>query len=718
MTNDEIRMTKQVLTSRAACLAVFVIAFFITIIATCQANTLAMLSVLAFDGVCAFLWIGCACVLGCSLLGFFRFRAHPLLMIATGGGIGLGIFSLLGLCLGLAGVLNRPVAMLLPIGSVLLGIIVLIRRMGHDKQIDASPLRAWLAKPAGFSWLWIIPVIAFAMVCVSASILPGVLWKPFDPAPYDVTSYHLQVPREWYEAGRIVPLHHNMFSYFPFNVEMQFLLLMHVMGGPWVAMYACQYVCAGYYLLFVLAVAGAVADKGEPRTSNLEPRTSKEREKNLTQSKKPLASNEDVSSLQRSVFDVRCSLYAFPGPVIGASIAAVVPWSMMLAGTGYVESALMLYTALAIAWAMMSIPNSARTEPSGSAAGPSPSPFIKPLILTGILAGFAAGVKITAIPMLLIVLPTAVFFVVMFRRPAELPVRRLLIGCAVCVIAGSVVVSPWLIRNFIWAGNPIWPLAMNMLGRDHFSPEQVHRFITAHSPRPDQHSVGAHLGVFWTDVLKHWQYGYVLLPAGLLALLVRLKDRQTWLLLITGLSVFVVWIGFTHLLARFLVMLIPIAGIAIGRVRWGKLWTAGVVLLLVATGLSWVNFVPELLKQSNVPRDQSLFGLVDLSGFLSQEISEARQKQMDVGLVGDAQAFLYQIPMSRLHYSTVFDLPADASDPVEAWAGKDAVHNTNYWLVVNTSEIERLNRTYERVPLLPAKWAGQYPHTFFVREQK
>ena len=55
------------------------------------------------------------------------------------------------------------------------------------------------------------------------------------PSGYDVVEYHLQVPREWLELGRITPLHHNVFSFFPFNVEDSqiTLLAMNLHAGPW-----------------------------------------------------------------------------------------------------------------------------------------------------------------------------------------------------------------------------------------------------------------------------------------------------------------------------------------------------------------------------------------------------------------------------------------------------------------------------------------------------
>ncbi len=99
----------------------------------------------------------------------------------------------------------------------------------------------WLAEPAGWGFAWIATAAVAGVVMLAAFFPPGVLWGD-EPNGYDVVEYHLQVPREWYEAGRIIPLHHNVFSYFPFNVEMQYLLAMDLHGawGPWAGMYLAQ----------------------------------------------------------------------------------------------------------------------------------------------------------------------------------------------------------------------------------------------------------------------------------------------------------------------------------------------------------------------------------------------------------------------------------------------------------------------------------------------
>jgi hypothetical protein len=674
-----------ILFSRLCLLCCGLLLFLLTAVQLYGSQTLVFLSVLFTDGAVAAAWIAGACALGWVILRRFKLDTNGALSLATAGGLGLGIFSLIGLGLGLLGWLDRPVAIAFPIVSLLFWIADYFQsrstpapRYAEEPGQDSN-LRQWLLTPAGASWLWLVPVVSLTIALMSASMMPGILWKPLDPHPYDVTGYHLLVPREWYEGGRIVPLEHNVYSFFEFNVEMQFLLLMHAMGGPWAAMYACQFVCVGYAGLMVLAVVGASAlQQGEHRTSNIEHPTSK----------------SEPCSVRRSMFDVRCSMFPFSS-ILAAALATTVPWVIMLAGVAYVESALMLYTALAIAWAMYAIRR--------------PDQLVRSLLLSGILAGFACGVKITAVPMLLLAVPVGTFTVLIIRRPIELPVKRVMLGCAALLLAGSVVVSPWLIRNCIWAGNPLFPVGMKALGRNHFDDVQVKRFHDAHSPTANLESFTAKINLLCRDVIGYWQFGYFILPAGLIACLLRWRDRQSWLIFVCGAFVLVVWIGFTHLLPRFLVMLIPIAAIAIGRVQWGRAWPAGVALLLVAAVLAWSKVIPELTRQPAV------IGVEDLSQLLPPELSAQRDGHMQIGLVGDAQAFLYQIPLSRMHYRAVFNLHTGTDDPVQAWLGTEPIGNPNWLLMINPTEIERLHDTYYGVPALPPDWAPHGSADFFVR---
>src|SRR5256714_7551625 len=191
-------------------------------------------------------------------------------------------------------------------------------------------------------WLLLVPVFSISTVC--AVLPPGLLWRD-EPNAYDVTEYHLQVPREWYEAGQIIPLHHNVFSYFPFNVEMHYLLAMHLCGGPWNGMYLAQLMHVSFIALTVLAIYALLVERSKPAA------------------------------------------------IVACAIAGATPWFSLLAPVAYNEGGLLLFGTLAIGLALRGLRESSAT---------------RWMILAGVMAGFACGSKLTAGPMILIPLPVIV----------------------------------------------------------------------------------------------------------------------------------------------------------------------------------------------------------------------------------------------------------------------------------------------------------------------
>ena len=170
---------------------------------------------------------------------------------------------------------------------------------------------------------------------------------PGDPSFYDVVEYHLQVPREWFEAGRIVPLPHNVFSFFPMNVEMHYLLAMHLSGGPWAGMYLAQLMHCAFIALFVAAVYAFALQIAKPLPA-----------------------------------------------IIGALAVATVPWVAQLAAVAYDEGGFLLFGTLAIAWAWLAVSEEEHRT--------------RRLIVAGAMAGFACGSKLTAVPEVLVALTVAI----------------------------------------------------------------------------------------------------------------------------------------------------------------------------------------------------------------------------------------------------------------------------------------------------------------------
>jgi len=215
----------------------------------------------ASDLLMLLLWLGSAMGFGSAIMkltGFHR-SLQGLLRIVTATAIGLGAMSLLVLVIGLYVGLNAPVAWaILAIGLATgawardLWLIFPTKESSGNDSADHS-----------YRWLGLLCAAALGLACVAALVPPGVLWGD-EPNGYDVVEYHLQVPREWYELGRIVPLQHNVFSYFPFNVEMHYLLAMALRGGPWSGMYLAQLMHVAFIAMTVLAVYALIAHRSKP----------------------------------------------------------------------------------------------------------------------------------------------------------------------------------------------------------------------------------------------------------------------------------------------------------------------------------------------------------------------------------------------------------------------------------------------------------------------
>lgn len=598
-----------------------------------------LLSDLLIEGFFAALWLISATLIGWLILarsGLCHPNLSKSLLFATAAALGLGLIGLLTLVLGLAGWLNRYSAAGMLICLALPQLILLLQgARSHDFK---SAIRSWLTKSIPAEWLLLLLTPFLAITLTGAMLPPGLLWKNSDdPHPYDVMEYHLQIPREWYEAGRILPLHHNAFSYFPMNAEMHDLLAMHLRGGPWDGMYLAQLTSAFFMCLAILAVYGICR----------------------------------TLLLSRGQASRRL-------PLLAAILAASTPWIMLLAPVAYVEAAMLLFATLSIGWTLIAFPVAEHR--------------VRRMAVAGALAGLACGVKYTAVPMTLLAVPICLFIF----RP------RLLASLAVYVLVGLAAFSPWLIRNAIWTGgNPIFPEGISLFGPAHFSPDQVDRWQQAHAPRPDQRTLPARLHAAADQILLDWRYGYLLIPLALLCAIFSWRQSETRLLFTLLLVTTLIWLFATHLQSRFFVSAIPFCALLIGLAPlWQRFWIALAILVGVSTLFSYVTLNQQLTPYLGP------FGITDFKPALPEAYVQLADKGRSIALVGQAQAFFYQIPMTRLSYRTVFDVnAAGASDPLAPWLGPNP--RPDQYLLVYPSELARFSQTYAHIPPPPPSLFGQ-----------
>ncbi|HEV8292533.1 MAG TPA: hypothetical protein VGP94_11450, partial [Tepidisphaeraceae bacterium] len=605
--------------SRASWIFIFSILFILIGALHAGEGWLSFFSLLIVDGGLAVLWIACASMLGLSILKFAPLAIPGSLRFATSAALGLGIYSLAALGLGLCGLLHRNTALALPIISVAAFAathVSMARNLSFSLLIQRA--ENWLNARATTWWVWIAPVSVLAAATVAAALPPVAMWlKSGDPHPYDVLEYHLQVPREWQETGQITPLKHNVYCFFPANVEMQYLLLMHIAGNAWKVMYTAQFLTIGYGVLSVIAIHAAA----------------------------------------------RALLPGSLLAVLAAAASATIPWLTMLSSVAYNEVGMILYITLAIAWIVVGLQNSSHRVLS--------------FAIAGAMTGFACGAKYTAVPIAAVLFLLILFFP---RRVfhCDLSAGALLTGCAVFALTTALTFSPWLLRNWRWAGNPVFPEAMSVFGRGHFTAEQQTRWERAHSPTAEQRPMTKRLSAFAAEVLGDKRYAYILLPAVLIALFTTRWTPTGAIAAATLAALTIFWIGFTHLQSRFFILAVPLAAIILAqapRDQIARLIQTLLLVMVIAAGclLTHVILYEELER---IPDFRRVIGHQELSDFLTRLVRDRVQAKSNLALVGDARAFLYTLPSSHLHYRTIFDVadldPTATQKIIDAWLGPEA----------------------------------------------
>lgn len=166
--------------------------------------------------------------------------------LALAGGLGLPAISLMTQLLGLAGWLTRgtcaAAAILVSLSWVVVAAVP-SRRPSADVSKENS-------KHARLPFTHIALALAF---CAPFSIL-ATLAAALPTTDYDALAYHLLGPKEWFLAGRIEFLPHNVYTSFPFLTEMFPLLGMTLLGDWFTGALAGQVILSAFGPLGGLAV--------------------------------------------------------------------------------------------------------------------------------------------------------------------------------------------------------------------------------------------------------------------------------------------------------------------------------------------------------------------------------------------------------------------------------------------------------------------------------
>lgn len=575
--------------------------------------------------------------------------------------LGLGIVGAVVLAMGIVGVLSFAMAVaLLSVGG-LLGLVRLaaIARGGSASSPAAQrlPIRQF-----ALVILALLPLcVPLYVMAFGACLPPGVLW-PEEANGYDVLEYHLQGPREWFEHGRIEFLPHNVYTSFPQQTEILYLLLMHLCRDAHAAAIPSQLLHAALGILAVFAI-GAWLSPGWPR-------------------------------------------------IFGVTLAGTTPWIAYLGCLAYVENTMLFFAAVAAGIVLTWY----RAEGSATRAS---------ALAAGLCAGFAGACKYTGLVFVAAALLAAIVLTLR-PATGSLSIRRFLAPLAACYVLGVTLgIGPWLARSAAFAGNPVYPFAYQLFGGRGSSADQADQWQRGHALPANQRSVFARLGRGLDELFRGTggrekripflsNFGcltFLLIPAALLSAFRR--DSAGRMLLIWILAILIAWISWTYIPARFAAILIVPGVLLVTHVhasahapKPGLLWVLipSALCSSLPLALAFHSAADGWQKRIGIPIGD-MCGRAD--AFVDNHpLNAILPQDAHAWLIGDAAVFYIN---RHITYHTVFDRDpwieyANAASPAASvtWLRERGVSH----VVFNWNEIERLRASYGFSPHVTHEWTA------------
>jgi len=556
--------------------------------------------------------------------GKLPLRWHLLL----GASLGIGALSLLVLGFGLIGWLNARLWYGVLSAAGIMGLVRLATLLRPDDKTAGESAGSW-------RWLWLTAVPFAVLAALAAAVPPGLLWAQ-EGGGYDVLEYHLQMPREYFEAGRISYAPHNVYANFPANAEMLYLLCMVLRGDAIQAAGTAQMVNVGLAAL-VVATGWLIGRERSPRAG-----------------------------------------------VVTGVVTAGIGWLIYLSGVAYVENAMLFFGLMAAAVLVRAYEN----DGQGS---------IRWTFMAGLLAGLAAGCKYTGA--VLVVVPLAILAaglpgLSLKRRIAGLSAYAFAAALAVCpwLIKNAAMtgnpVFPLLGSVFPscpdgWGESEYRHFAAcHLPGPEERSPGSRLGLLWRHVLADPDQRIGLPLMLLALAGLASWEKrGLTIVFA--LVLAVQL----------------LMWMFGTHLYARFAVpLLIPLIVLTSNVGRPGR-WVlatvvAGMALNVFFTGRLYAAHLYADGRKLPVEGLPELFLHGKVRGYEFYEAVNTLPADARVLLVGEARAFYFR---RAVDYRVVFNRnpfveavrSASSEAEVIAWLRRRGFTH----VLVNWREIARLRRS-------------------------
>jgi hypothetical protein len=625
--------------------------------------------------------------------------------------LGLSLLLTLSHLLGCSGLLGGRAGLPIAAGVCGAGLFLLARQIADVLQDGSSPARVPFAAAAALP--------AFALLLVASSNPPGWLWDS-EARAYDAQEYHLQLPQEWLALGQVRPLEHNVYSYLPGYLESAFYHMAVMTGAPshptaespapgllaseGMGVLSTQFLHAGFAIVAAIMIAGLVLA--------------------LVARAAPVAGG--------GIADDRRTHSSISSAAIAGALFLSIPWIIVTGSLPYNDLAVCALLAPALI----------------AAIEPGLSPARRGMIV-GLLIGVACGVKPTA---LLLGAPPAATLLLGTIAPRRWPAALLAAS-----ISGLCALSPWLVRNWLASGNPVFPEASALFGTAHWSHEQISRYAAAHHfdgslvdrfrlmllADPSDPAGPRHRGLLHPQ----WSIFFALVLIAIPIALVSRHRRMAALMSVAVATQLAAWLFATHIQSRFLIPLavpgasligLAIASLAERTTPLARAWPlagAAATLFLAAHAASIFadqgSAAPGEPPQPNallIPGPPALSG-EDLRPVLMSATPAQRNEILQqlgprqlanlalprgsrLYLLGESTPLYYTVPVI---YATTYDrsllaaaISSAPGDPVSWSAALRAAGVTH--ILANFAELGRLQRSHFLDPDLdPARiqsWLG------------
>lgn len=329
-----------------------------------------------------------------------------------GSGLVLGALGMVVFVLGVLGAL-QPARVVF--GSLLLvmtvgAVYVVLQRAKVSAKGCTGGTPALLGQPGLFGLAPLKRLIAglslAEKMCVAVVVIleAGFLLYALTPSMQsDELRYHLAAPQEWLKAGRLAYLPYNAFSNFPSVIEMLFLFGLGLAG---------DLLAKGFHFLFLPLTTAAIA---------------------------LLARGwHEVGCADEAHIAKDYTRWRIRPSVMASAVWATSPIVLPLAGWAFIDLGVLFFTLGIICFLM-------RWGSGG---------LKKDWVVAAIFGGLLVGSKYTGIITVMFGALLMVVFAVRREGLFKSIQRALVFGMIAATIA-----SPWWIKNVIYTGNPVYPLA-------------------------------------------------------------------------------------------------------------------------------------------------------------------------------------------------------------------------------------------------------------------